>query len=176
MTEKTITIETRANGKRKMTRDGVVAFLLARHSDYFEIMIDGKLWTRMNRERNVEEGMNFDEYKVSPHADLTDAEHDYDKDCDWVPALDEDVRSSLLSSAAQPVCTVEIIINRICVPLGWTFADGITNALDFLASEGSITADQRTTIGLQPMVDMEIVSIEQVERAAHESSGSLSNL
>ena len=87
-------IETRSTGKRELPIEEVITLLLTR-GDGAEIMIDGALWTRMNRERNVEEGMDFDEYKVSPHANLNDEEQDYDKDCDWIPATREDLQREL---------------------------------------------------------------------------------
>lgn len=95
MSERMITIETRHGGKREMSVDSALAFLLKRRSDGFEIMVDGELWTRFNRERGVDPDMDFDEYKVSPHADLTDADHDYDKGMEFVDATLEDIASSL---------------------------------------------------------------------------------
>ena len=90
-----VTIETPSGGKRTMTGKDAVAFLLIRRQDTFEVMVNGELWTRFNRERGLDEGMNYEEYKVSPYADLTEGDHDYDKDMEFLPAVEEDISSAL---------------------------------------------------------------------------------
>lgn len=80
-----ITIETEQGGKRAMEGPDAIRFLATLGTGE-EVMVDGELWTRFGYD-------DGDEYKVSPHANLEGG--DYDKDCRWVTAEEDDIRDDL---------------------------------------------------------------------------------